>query len=122
MTRWLETTPGNTFSGLNAGTYHVFEVQPPVYVSTGSDAGYLQSLTDNDSATLVTGHGNGSVELNTVNVDQIVSITLGQSDVSVQNNFGERLAVIGNFVFMDNNANGVFDESEKGKRLYFSRM
>jgi uncharacterized repeat protein (TIGR01451 family) len=81
------------FSGLKPGTYTVTQTQPIGYDSTGAVAGTNLPI------------GNGTV----AGVNMISSITIGEAQNSIENNFGEVAGSIGNQVFYDTNGNNTFD-------------
>jgi len=104
--------------GLNPGTYNIEEVQPYNYYSTGSNGGYGGYDTNGDPVHNIVIDGIGSVESgNYEDANAIVRIILGDGDLSIENNFGEKGGLVGDQVFYDADKNGVYEVDGEDKSL-----
>ncbi|MGJ8726603.1 MAG: SdrD B-like domain-containing protein [Roseibacillus sp.] len=95
-----------SFAGINPGTYDVTETQPEGWFSTTTDAGDLVDTTASPSST--------TADQGTAGSDTITGITLAGGERGVDFNFGEDLASLGDFVWIDGNGNGLQDPGESG--------
>jgi uncharacterized repeat protein (TIGR01451 family) len=82
-----------TFPNLRPGNYTITETQPASFGNGQTTAG---------------------TQGGTAGPNTLSAIALGQNVTGTGNNFGETGALIGNFVFRDNNGNGVQDGGEPG--------
>ena len=78
------------FGGVTPGTYSILEIQPEGYASTGSIGG-----------TGAVTNGIGSFDTGS-DTDLISGIVLGESQNSVDNDFGEMKGFIGTHIWIDN--------------------
>lgn len=101
------------FAGLSSGTYIVTESQPNGYLSTGSNAGYMNVDMLGAPVYSPTTDGLGSVETGLAgDSNHIYSIVLGDNQQARSYDFGEANGSIGDFVFLDNGGTqGVYDAS-----------
>lgn len=103
------------FDDYNPGTYLILELQPTVYVSTGSNAGYSNTDVSGNPIFDVSRDGIGSFESGlSTDVDVIHTIIVGDNQNAVQYNFGEINGTIGDLVFLDQNLDGTFNGSDTG--------
>jgi uncharacterized delta-60 repeat protein/uncharacterized repeat protein (TIGR01451 family) len=100
------------FNGLNPGVYTVVQRQPQHFISTGSRGGYT-SLSSVGLPVKTADDGVGSVETSDPDMVNIIrSIRLNEGDYSMENNFGELGGLVGNFVFMDLDKDGIFNNND----------
>ncbi len=92
------------FDDLVPGIYNVYQINPPGYYSTGSDAGDSLPTAQN---------GEGSVQTTlATDIDRIQNIIIFEGDHSPDNNFGEDLGSIGNHIWFDAQINGQPDSTD----------
>jgi hypothetical protein len=119
LTNYIQSSPSISasqgqyfFNGLNPGVYNVLQDQPLHFVSTGSRGGYTQ-LSSIGLPIKSLNDGVGSVETSDTGMVNIIrSIRLNEGDYSMENNFGELGGLVGNFVFMDLDRDGIYNNND----------
>ena len=101
--------PQTTVTTNPDGSYEFTGLEPGDYIRTKEDPSDSQSVSDEDESD----DGDASDTDDTVDNTVLVTLTPGEDDT--ENNFvDEELASIGDFVFLDANANGIQEAGEEG--------